>query len=122
MLTSAGVKLLHVLADRFLLHLRTELHTLAKRIGAGGALIVLGVAAGARMQEAAKISNLAAGIVVGKLGLEVPATEEARRYLKTKKEKLGHLLKLVEATSVAPPARSRSLRHSTAESGTVPGL
>jgi len=33
--------------------------------------------------------------IVERVPLEVPASEEARRYLKTKKEKLGHLLRRV---------------------------
>ncbi len=33
--------------------------------------------------------------IVERVALEVPASEEARRYLKTKKEKLGHILRSV---------------------------
>jgi 3,4-dihydroxy 2-butanone 4-phosphate synthase/GTP cyclohydrolase II len=33
--------------------------------------------------------------IVGRLPIEIPASEESRRYLKTKKEKLGHILRSV---------------------------
>jgi 3,4-dihydroxy 2-butanone 4-phosphate synthase/GTP cyclohydrolase II len=34
--------------------------------------------------------------IVDRLPIEVPASEASRRYLKTKKEKLGHLLRLID--------------------------
>jgi 3,4-dihydroxy 2-butanone 4-phosphate synthase/GTP cyclohydrolase II len=34
--------------------------------------------------------------IVGRVAIEVPASEASARYLRTKKEKLGHLLQLVE--------------------------
>jgi 3,4-dihydroxy 2-butanone 4-phosphate synthase/GTP cyclohydrolase II len=33
--------------------------------------------------------------IVGRMPLEVPASDASRRYLKTKKDKLGHLLRSV---------------------------
>jgi len=33
--------------------------------------------------------------IVGRLPIEIPASDESRRYLKTKKEKLGHILRSV---------------------------
>lgn len=61
----------------------TRIPTAAREVydvsGAGDTVIAtlaLALAAGAKMQEAAKISNLAAGIVVGKLGTATVAPEE----------------------------------------------
>ncbi|MBU4457534.1 MAG: hypothetical protein KJ902_02200, partial [Candidatus Omnitrophica bacterium] len=47
--------------------------------GAGDTVIgafTLALAAGAKMQDAAKVSNFAAGIVVGKVGIGVVTREE----------------------------------------------
>ena len=61
----------------------TKVPTAAQEVfdvsGAGDTVIAtlaLSLASGAKMQEAAKISNLAAGIVVGKLGTATVAPEE----------------------------------------------
>jgi 3,4-dihydroxy 2-butanone 4-phosphate synthase/GTP cyclohydrolase II len=35
--------------------------------------------------------------IVDRLPIEIPASAESRRYLRTKKEKLGHLLRLIES-------------------------
>ena len=53
--------------------------------GAGDTVIAtlgLALAAGAKMQEAAKISNLAAGIVVGKLGTATVAPGELEEAIR----------------------------------------
>ena len=53
--------------------------------GAGDTVIAtlaLALAAGAKMQEAAKISNLAAGIVVGKLGTATVAPGELKEAVR----------------------------------------
>jgi rfaE bifunctional protein kinase chain/domain len=63
----------------------TKVPTAAREVydvsGAGDTVIAtlaLALAAGAKMQEAAKISNIAAGIVVGKLGTATTSPEELR--------------------------------------------
>jgi 3,4-dihydroxy 2-butanone 4-phosphate synthase/GTP cyclohydrolase II len=35
--------------------------------------------------------------IVDRLPIEIPASAESRRYLRTKKEKLGHLLRLIDS-------------------------
>jgi D-beta-D-heptose 7-phosphate kinase/D-beta-D-heptose 1-phosphate adenosyltransferase len=67
----------------------TRIPTAAREVydvsGAGDTVIAtlgLALAAGARMQEAAKISNLAAGIVVGKLGTATVAPEELEEAIR----------------------------------------
>jgi D-beta-D-heptose 7-phosphate kinase/D-beta-D-heptose 1-phosphate adenosyltransferase len=53
--------------------------------GAGDTVIAtlaVALAAGAKMQEAAKISNLAAGIVVGKLGTATVTPEELEEAIR----------------------------------------
>ena len=42
--------------------------------------------------------------VVDQLPLEVPATEHSRRYLETKREKLGHMLTLPQSPPVSAPS------------------
>jgi 3,4-dihydroxy 2-butanone 4-phosphate synthase/GTP cyclohydrolase II len=39
--------------------------------------------------------------IVDRLPIEIPASTESRRYLRTKKEKLGHLLRLIDSGSGA---------------------
>jgi 3,4-dihydroxy 2-butanone 4-phosphate synthase/GTP cyclohydrolase II len=39
--------------------------------------------------------------IVDRLPIEIPASTESRRYLRTKKEKLGHLLRLIDSGSDA---------------------
>ena len=39
--------------------------------------------------------------IVDRLAIEIPASTESRRYLRTKKEKLGHLLRLIDSGSGA---------------------
>ena len=46
------------------------------------ATLAIALAAGAKMKEAAKISNLAAGIVVGKLGTATVAPEELEEAIR----------------------------------------
>jgi D-beta-D-heptose 7-phosphate kinase/D-beta-D-heptose 1-phosphate adenosyltransferase len=67
----------------------TRIPTAAREVydvsGAGDTVIAtlaLSLAAGARMHEAAKISNMAAGIVVGKLGTATTSPEELREAIK----------------------------------------
>jgi D-beta-D-heptose 7-phosphate kinase/D-beta-D-heptose 1-phosphate adenosyltransferase len=67
----------------------TKVPTAAREVydvsGAGDTVIAtlaLALAAGAKMQEAAKISNLAAGIVVGKLGTATVTPEELEEAIR----------------------------------------
>jgi D-beta-D-heptose 7-phosphate kinase/D-beta-D-heptose 1-phosphate adenosyltransferase len=67
----------------------TRIPTAAREVydvsGAGDTVIAtlaLALAAGAKMQEAAKISNLAAGIVVGKLGTATVAPDELEETIR----------------------------------------
>lgn len=67
----------------------TKIPTAAREVydvsGAGDTVIAtlaLALAAGAKMQEAAKISNLAAGIVVGKLGTATVSPEELKETIR----------------------------------------
>jgi D-beta-D-heptose 7-phosphate kinase/D-beta-D-heptose 1-phosphate adenosyltransferase len=67
----------------------THIHSVAQEVydvtGAGDTVIsvlALGLAAGARIREAAVISNHAAGIVVGKLGTAVCSVAELKRTLR----------------------------------------
>lgn len=67
----------------------TKVPTAAREVfdvsGAGDTVIAtlaMALAAGAKMQEAAKISNLAAGIVVGKLGTATVAPEELEEAIR----------------------------------------
>lgn len=72
----------------------TRINTAAREVydvaGAGDTVIsvfALALAAGATMKEAAKISNLAAGIVVGKLGVAVTNPDELISAFKNGKSK-----------------------------------
>lgn len=67
----------------------TKIPTMAQEVydvsGAGDtviAVLALALAAGASTKEAAKISNLAAGVVVGKLGTATVATDELRNAVR----------------------------------------
>ena len=67
----------------------TKVPTAAREVydvsGAGDTVIAtlaLSLAAGARMQEAAKIANMAAGIVVGKLGTATASPAELREAIR----------------------------------------
>jgi len=67
----------------------TRVPTAAREVydvsGAGDTVIAtlaLALASGAKMHEAAKISNMAAGIVVGKLGTATASPEELREAIR----------------------------------------
>lgn len=67
----------------------TKIPTAAREVydvsGAGDTVIAtlaLALAAGAKMQEAAKIANLAAGIVVGKLGTAIVTSDELEEVVR----------------------------------------
>ena len=67
----------------------THIPTIAKKIfdvsGAGDTVIAtftLGIAAGMKMLDAAKLSNTAAGIAVGKLGTSVVTIDELKEAIK----------------------------------------
>ncbi len=89
---------------------RTRIPTVAQEVfdvaGAGDTVIAtftLALAAGATMEQAARIANHAAGIVVGKLGVAVATPEELRRKLAAEVEKP------VRARGrTRPPARRRA--------------
>ena len=48
--------------------------------------------------------------IVGRLPIEIPASDDSRRYLKTKKEKLGHILRAYEPRAIQRRAAPNSLR------------
>ncbi len=70
--------------DGSLTHIPTAAREVYDVSGAGDTVIAvfsMALAVGAKMKEAARISNIAAGIVVGKLGTATVTPEEIQRAL-----------------------------------------
>ncbi|MFC1680050.1 PfkB family carbohydrate kinase, partial [Elusimicrobiota bacterium] len=66
-------------------HIPTQAREVFDVTGAGDTVVsvmALALAAGARLREAAFLANVAAGIVVGKLGTATATADEIRRALR----------------------------------------
>ena len=112
-----GARGMTVLGDAqgtgFIVHLPTEVRQVYDVSGAGDtvvAALALALSAGAPVEKAAQIANLAAGVAVGKIGTAAVEATELRRAINASAV-LAHDEKIVDLETAAGIARSWRLQH-----------
>ncbi len=111
-----GARGMTVLGDAqgtgFIVHLPTEVRQVYDVSGAGDtvvAALALALSAGAPIEKAAQIANLAAGVAVGKIGTAAVEAAELRRAINASAV-LAHDAKIVDLETAAGIARSWRLQ------------